>query len=201
MMEDEEYYRARSEAFGRLYFQPEERQKIVLDYGCGLGQTVATLPNAFGYDASREARDIARAHNVKIFDLPGDIPHSHFDIVICRHALEHVPNPFEVLTALGSYLRPNGKLILVLPKEPHRAVSFEPDANMHLYAWNFRCINNLLQVAGFRVTRNDTLFNLGYRALLPVRRLLGVAQYELATGIVGRLKKNAELVIHAQRQA
>jgi SAM-dependent methyltransferase len=201
MMEDEDYYRARSEAFSRLYFTPEERHLEVLDYGCGLGQTIAALPNAHGYDASREARDVARAHNVKTFDTPADIPASRFDIVICRHTLEHVPDPLEVLTALGTYLRPGGKLILILPKEPHFAAPFEPDNNMHLYAWNFRCINNLLSVAGLRATRNHTLFNLGYRALLPLRRLIGVAGYEWATAFVGRLKNNGELVIHAKRVA
>ncbi|NQW93522.1 MAG: class I SAM-dependent methyltransferase [Polaromonas sp.] len=199
MIEDENYYRSRSEAFSRLYFADAERQLAVLDYGCGLGQTVAALPNAHGYDASREARDIARAHGLKTFENPSDIPREGFDIVICRHALEHVPDPLEVLTSLGSYLRPNGKLILILPKEKYYATSFEPDAHMHIYAWNFRCINNLLSLAGMRATRNDTLYNLGYRALLPLRRLIGAAGYEMATSIVGRLKNNAEFVIHAKR--
>jgi len=200
MIEDENYYRARSEAFSRLYFTPEDRRLAVLDYGCGLGQTVAALPNAYGYDASREARDIARKHGVKIFDSPAEIPTVSFDIVICRHALEHMPDPLDVLTTLGTYLRPAGKLILVLPKEKHYATSFQPDAHMHIYSWNFRCINNLLNLAGLRATRNSTFYNLGYRVLLPLRRLIGSAGYELATGIVGRLKNNGELVIHAKRQ-
>jgi SAM-dependent methyltransferase len=200
MIEDENYYRARSEAFSRLYFAPEDRRLAVLDYGCGLGQTVAALPNAYGYDASREARDIARKYGVKVFDSPAEIPAESFDIVICRHALEHMLDPLYVLTVLGTYLRPDGKLILVLPKEKHYATSFEPDAHMHIYSWNFRCINNLLSLAGLRVTHNSTFYNLGYRVLLPLRRLIGSTGYELATGIVGRLKNNGELVIHAKRQ-
>lgn len=200
MMEDESYYRARSEAFSRLYFTAEERQLRILDYGCGLGQTVAALPNACGYDASREAREVARAHGVKVFDALSDIPASGFDIVICRHALEHVPDPLDVLTALGSYLQPEGKLILILPKEKYYKTPFEPDAHMHIFAWNFRCINNLLSLAGLRATRNDTLYNLGYRALLPLRKVLGFAGYEWATAVVGRLKNNGEFVIHAKRQ-
>lgn len=199
MIEDESYYRARSEAFSRLYFSRSERELSVLDYGCGLGQTVAALPNAFGYDASREAREIARAHGVRTFETPSDIPLASFDIVICRHALEHVPDPLDVLSSLAAYLRPEGKLILILPKEKYYATSFEPDAHMHIYAWNFRCINNLLSLAGLRATRNDTLYNLGYRALLPLRRAIGAAGYEIATSVVGRIKNNAEFVIHAKR--
>lgn len=200
MIEDESYYRARSEAFARLYFTHAERNLTVLDYGCGLGQTVAALPNSYGYDASREARTIARAHGVKTFESTDEIPVAGFDVIICRHALEHVPDPLDVLTALGTYLRPEGKLILILPKEKYYATSFEPDAHMHIYAWNFRCINNLLSLAGMRATRNDTLYNLGYRALLPLRRMIGAAGYEMATSVVGRLKNNAEFVIHAKRQ-
>lgn len=199
MMEDEAYYRARSEAFSRLYFTEADRKLAVLDYGCGLGQTVAALPNASGYDASREARGVARAHGVKTLETPADIPRDFFDIVICRHALEHMPDPLEVLTALGTYLKPNGKLVLILPKEKHYATPFAPDAHMHIYAWNFRCINNLLSLAGLRATLNDTLYNLGYRALLPLRKVIGVAGYELSTAIVGKLKNNGELVIHAAR--
>ena len=199
MIEDEKYYRARSAAFSRLYFTESDRKLAVLDYGCGLGQTVAALPNASGYDASREARGIARAHGVKTFETTGDIPTNSFDIVICRHALEHVPDPLEVLTSLGSYLKADGKLVLILPKEKHYATPFTPDAHMHIYSWNFRCINNLLSLAGLQATRNDTLYNLGYRALLSLRGVIGVAGYELATKVVGRIKNNGELVIHATR--
>lgn len=199
MMEDENYYQARSQAFSRLYFTPEERNKSVLDYGCGLGQTIAALPNASGYDASAEARAVARDHGVSVFETPADIPLSSFDMVVCRHALEHVPDPLAVLTALGSYLKPDGKLLLILPKEKFYATSFEPDAHMHIYAWNFRCINNLLSLAGLRATYNGELYNLGYRAFLPLRRLAGATVYEAATAVAGRLKNNGELVIHARR--
>jgi SAM-dependent methyltransferase len=200
MIEDDNYYWARSQAFSRLYFTSEDRRLAVLDYGCGLGQTVAAIPNAYGYDASREARDIARKHGVKIFNSPAEIPAASFDIVICRHALEHMADPLDVLTALGTYLRSDGKLILVLPKEKHYATPFEPDGHMHIYSWNFRCINNLLSLAGFRATSNRTFYNLGYRVLLPLRRLIGSVGYELATAVVGRLTNNGELVIHAKQQ-
>jgi len=56
----------------------------------------------------------------------------------------------------------------VLPKERHYTVDYAADLNMHLFAWNFRSINNLLSVAGFSVTENKTFYNLGYRKLLPL---------------------------------
>lgn len=196
MMEDEVYYQTRSKAYARLYFLPEERTARILDYGCGLGQTVASLANPHGYDASEEARGIAKAHGLSVYDSAEQIPKESFDIVICRHALEHVPNPLATLTQIKSYIRPGGKLILVLPKEHHYESSFSPDINMHLFAWNFRSINNLLSIAGFTVTSNKSLYNLGYRRLLPLAKL-NFRLYELATIAAGRWYKNGELVIHA----
>jgi SAM-dependent methyltransferase len=196
MMHDEHYYRTRSRAFARLYFTEADRKAAVLDYGCGLGQTVASLPNAYGYDASAEARAVAKAHGLRVFDRPEDITESAFDVVICRHALEHVPDPLAVLKKLRSFLRPQGKLILILPRERHYKTSFSPDQNMHLFAWNFRCINNLLSVAGFRVCANKTFYNLGYRKFLPLARV-SFRLYELATILAGLWYRNGELVIHA----
>lgn len=198
-MEDPEYYEARSAAFAKLYFSIEERAKSVLDYGCGLGQTIAKLSDAAGFDASCEARDFARSKGIRVFDTPEEIPKNHFEIVICRHALEHVPDPLRTLEQIRTYLRPKGKLILILPQEKHFYSSFEPDNNMHMFCWNFRCINNLLSTAKYKVRSNAVYYNLGYRALLPIRRALGQSIYEGFTSIVGTIKRNGELVIHAER--
>lgn len=196
MMEDEFYYQTRAKAYARLYFDDRDREARVLDYGCGLGQTIAALPNACGYDASAEAREVARAHGITVYETPEAIPQQAHDVVICRHALEHMPDPLAALQRLRSYLRPEGKLILILPRERHYTTDFAPDLNMHLFSWNFRCINNLLSIAGFSVSANKTFYNLGYRKLLPLARL-NFRLYEIATVLVGYWYRNGEIVIHA----
>jgi SAM-dependent methyltransferase len=198
MIASDEYYLARSLAFRDLYFSSFEENLKVLDYGCGLGQAVASLPNPFGYDASEEARSIARSKGLTVFDLVDDIPINNFDIVLCRHALEHFPNPTEVLTRLRSFLNPDGILIIIVPKEGHYKCDYIPDLNMHLFSWNFRCINNLLSISGYRVESNFELYNLGFRQLLWFRRLFGDKLYLLATKLVGRIYNNGELIIHAK---
>lgn len=198
MIASDEYYLARSLAFRDLYFSGFAKDLKVLDYGCGLGQAVASLPNPFGYDASEEARAIARNKGLTVFDQVDDIPTNEFDLVLCRHALEHFPNPTEVLIRLRSFLKPDGVLILILPKEGHYKCEPMPDLNMHLFSWNFRCINNLLSVCGYRVERNFEFYNLGFRQLLWVRRFLGEKFYMLATKVVGRIYNNGELIIHAK---
>lgn len=197
MMEDDDYFFARAQAFKEIYFSDFPADSRVLDYGCGLGQSVVLLADAWGYDPSAEARDLARQRGLKIFDTPDAIPQHSFDVVLCRHALEHMPNPTEVLETLRTYLKANGTLLLVLPQEGHSLTSFELDRNRHLFAWNFRCINNLLGVCGFRVTSNKVYYNLGFRKLLPLRPFIGHRLYVKATELVGRLYRNGELVVYA----
>ena len=200
MIADREYYDARAWILPRMYFTDADRRGRVLDYGCGLGQLIAELPDAAGYDASAEARMLARAHGISVYDMPGDIPPASFDIVICRHALEHFPDPLAVLRQLRCYLKPSGKLILVLAREKHHPATLEPDGHMHLFTWNFRSINNLVAVAGMRATHNGETWTLGHRQLLPVKRLFGARAYEIAAAAVGRWYRNGEIVIHAVPQ-
>ncbi len=197
MIADDAYFFARAQAFKEMYFKDFRPDARVLDYGCGLGQSVVLLADAHGYDPSAEARDLARQRGLEVFDTPDEIPKGHFDVVFCRHALEHMLDPAAVLESLRDYLRPEGTLVLVLPREIHYPAPFEQDLNMHLFSWNFRCINNLLGLCGFQVTRNAEFYNLGFRKLLPLRRILGHRLYVKATEIVGRLYRNGELVIHA----
>jgi predicted SAM-dependent methyltransferase len=126
------------------------------------------------------------------------VPRKAWDIVLCRHVLEHLESPLEHLKLMRELIAEDGELFLVLPREGHYDSSFTPDLNQHLYCWNFRTINNLLQRAGLRPYINRYAYVLGYRALLPVRRVLGTSAYFYATRIVGRLKRNGELIVRAK---
>jgi SAM-dependent methyltransferase len=198
---DEIYFWARAKVFNRLYFAEREKSLNVLDYGCGLGQASACLKGAYGYDASSQARDFAEGKGLKVFSKTDEIPREHFDIVICRHVLEHVPNPLEVLTLQLSLLKQGGRLKLILPKERHsRSATFTPDNHMHLYSWNFRNINNLLSVAGFEVVVNREFYHWGFAKLMPIYKLFGLKIYESVTRLVGVVTRTSELYIEAVKK-
>src|SRR5690606_15420462 len=55
LFHDDEYFRARAE-LALDYFTPAERTQRVFDYGCGLGASIALLPDAEGWDGAAEAR-------------------------------------------------------------------------------------------------------------------------------------------------
>lgn len=199
LIEDEEYFWARAEASTRLYFTPEERQKRIFEYGCGIGQGIAMLPHAAGWDISAEALSACRKRGLKVYDRFESVPRKSWDIVFCRHVLEHVESPLLVLRALRELLVDDGgELYLILPKEKHYKSPLGPDLDQHLYCWNFRAINNLLNRAGFIPYRNYVKYVLGYRFFLPIRRALGANAYYLIVRLAGWLKRNGELVIRAR---
>jgi SAM-dependent methyltransferase len=200
LFENEEYFWARAKIFNQLYFSENESNLKVLDYGCGLGQASVCVRGAHGYDASLEARTFAQKMGLEVYDNPSAIPRGYFDIVICRHVLEHVPNPLEVLSLHLSLLKPGGRLKLILPKENHGAADFRPDEHMHLYSWNFRNINNLLSIVGFEVVANRQLHHWGFSKLLPIYKLFGLKAYGCVTFLVGRLTGTAELSIEAVKK-
>jgi SAM-dependent methyltransferase len=195
---DDEYFWARAGASARFYFTEIERTRHIFDYGCGIGQSFAVLANAAGWDISSEARQACRRRKLQVYDSIEDVPERSWDIVLCRHVLEHVEHPVETLTTIRQLIADGGELFLVLPKEQHYCTSMEPDLDQHLYCWNFRTINNLLDRAGFAPYANYYKYALGYRALLPVHRTLGKNIYYYSTIIVGRLYRNGELVIRAR---
>ncbi len=199
LIEDEEYYWARAEASANLYFSKKLQEKRILDYGCGIGQSIASLPNAAGFDESSEARKNSALRGIKVFESYKKIPKKKWDIIFCRHALEHIEEPFNTLKSLLPLLAPDGLLYLILPKEKHYQSGFEPDINQHLFCWNFRTINNLLNRAGFQIIQNREEYVLGYRVLLPIRRFFGKKIYAISVKLVGRILRNGELIILAKK--
>ena len=199
---DDEYFWTRAKASQRLYFGHLDLSKArILDFGGGIGQTTAGIPNAVVFDASLEAREMCRKRGFQVMDRVEDIQDGSFDVVVCRHVLEHVPYPAETLRDIHRVLKDDGHLILILPKEPHSMYGLEPDrVNYHLHCWNFRSLNNLLDFAGFRSVLHRQHYILGYRQLLPIKRLLGFEAYYWATFAVGQAWRMGEIVVHAKKK-
>ena len=151
-----------------------------------------------GWDISSEARHICRLRGLQVYDKIEDVPERSWNIVFCRHVLEHIEHPIKTLATIRKLVAEDGELFLILPKEQHYYTSMKPDLDRHLYCWNFRTINNLLDRTGFVPYANYYKYALGYRALLPIRRIFGKNIYYYATIVVGILYRNGELVVRAR---
>ena len=199
LMTSEKYYLLRASLARERYFDEDDIDKTVLEFGVGLGQNIYYLQNRYGFDVSKFATSFARKKGIHCYSTIEEIPNEHFDVLLCCHVLEHLDNPLESLKVIAQKLKTAGKLIVVVPKERHKRASFKVDENRHLYAWNFRTINNLLNRAGFEVVENVAYSGRGYFKLMPLASI-SYRLWKLATGIVGRAVLSWELKIVALRR-
>jgi ubiquinone/menaquinone biosynthesis C-methylase UbiE len=103
---------------------PGRFDRLLLDYGCGLGRMVkpwlAANPtgHAIGVDSSQSMRHLAIPYvgsgrfQVIPPNLMGLVP-PRIDLALAVWVLQHIPNPTEVLRAIQAVLRAGGTLFLV----------------------------------------------------------------------------------------
>lgn len=176
----------------------------VLEYGGGLGNnllSVARRATAWMVEPSGIGRDIAAAAGIRCAEKIEDIAAERFDVILCRHVLEHVDYPLQTLMALHAVLNPTGKLVLVVPWEPADFPPVADEIDHHLYAWNPRALGNLLLRSGFVPGRHRYQFYGARRRLLPVYRTFGGPVYARAVELAGSLFRFRELVFADIRRA
>jgi len=196
-MEDEVYFQGQAVLRRELYFRDIEGKRV-LEFGCGLGQNIALIPGAAGFDASREAREHCQKRGLKVFAKATQVPKGKWDIVLCRHVLEHLEDPLSALRLMRNFLSPGGQLYLVLPRDKDEPSGLEPDIHQHLFTWNFRAANNLLNRAGYKVVRNEYRYFQGVRLFLPLKKFLGDKVYVTAVQALGRSMGQGEFFLVAE---
>lgn len=198
---DDTLFKARGSVERWLYFRDLPASAEVLDFGCGIGQSVADRPGACGWDLSAESRAICRGRGITVFEELADIPHDSFDLVFSRHTLEHVPDPLRYLEDARRFARADGLLRIVLPGKERPTITTHVDTvNLHLYCWTPQTIVNLLHVAGWRAERVAYTPYGGYTKMLPVYRKLGSTAYRIACQTAARLRRTVELTVTARKR-
>lgn len=99
----------------------------ILDYGCGLGQTLKALEsegyqNCYGVDIEKSAIEYCNANNLQVKEL--DLENLKnpfklkFDVIILSHIIEHIPKD-EIINTLDfikkEFLIKNAKLLIAVP--------------------------------------------------------------------------------------
>lgn len=197
-------FRAKSLLANYRYFRHLPASSRVFEFGVGTGVNLAHLDVAekAGFDISETATELSRRWGITVFNDMNDAPTDYYDVVVCRHVLEHVPDPTKTLDYLGQRLARAGRLLLVLPVEArpaHVRRLPQEDLNQHLFNWKLNHIANLLRVCGMEVDSFAYEWYSMQRVLrwMPVR--LGMRTYDAAVTLAGRLRRQSEMVVWARR--
>ena len=104
------------------WFRPGDR---VLDAGCGSGRLFTydlggRASRIVGLDAERELAGNPNIEEPVLGDLAA-LPFADrsFDLIICKHVLEHLEHPPAAVRELARILRPSGRMIILTPNRVH----------------------------------------------------------------------------------
>lgn len=128
----------------------------VLDVGCGQGVAlkhfVAKGLNATGItlNSTDVAECVRQGYNVLEMDQSFlDFDDESFDLVWCRHCLEHSIFPYLTLSEFNRVLRPNGYLYVEVPA-PDTACQHQTNRN-HYSVFGKSMLGSLIERSGFKV--------------------------------------------------
>jgi 2-polyprenyl-3-methyl-5-hydroxy-6-metoxy-1,4-benzoquinol methylase len=158
-----------------LEFVPEDSRRI-LEVGCGEGLFSEELKKTlqaevWGIEADSNAAEKAKSKTDKVLHgdvnvLIDDLPDDYFDCIVCNDVLEHLVDPYEVLTRLKGKLSGKGVIVASIPNVRHISVLNElilkkqwryADAGIldrtHLRFFTRRSILEMFDGLGFDVIR------------------------------------------------
>ena len=166
----------------------DPRTMHVLDVGCGSGMTARALAamgaSVTGVDveindeqASMENLRLLRGDYLEVFPSLGQ-----FDVVMALDAIEHFADEAKVVAALGSNLKPGGRLLITAPA--YRLLwSSHDETNRHHRRYTAPRLENVLESASLRIDRVGYLFMMLLLPKLLLTLLERISRREAPTGI------------------
>jgi SAM-dependent methyltransferase len=201
LINDETLFHARAMVEKWLYFRDLPSDARILDLGCGIGQSIALVPGASGWDLSEESLRLCQSRGIRVFEQLEAIPAESFDLVFSRHTLEHVSEPVQYLENARRFACDHGRLRLLLPGTERRTLTTRVDmVNLHLYCWTPQTIVNLLHVSGWAAEQVAYTPYGGYSRLLPLYRALGANAYRIACQTAAKMFGTVELNVTARKR-
>ena len=138
--------------------------ETVLDIGCSTGHLLTGIQDSaaavFGHELSRKEVEFCQKKlglNVDSKPLEERFPPQSFDLITLIFVLEHIGEPISFLQNLKKYLKPNGKLVIVVPNILDPLVSLYDIENFRKF---YFCIEHLFYYSP--KTLAETLTQAGY---------------------------------------
>jgi O-antigen biosynthesis protein len=153
-------------------------QKKVVDFGCATGYFARLLAarecEVTGIEINEKAAAAAERFcsqvivaNLDFTPIQDILPEQTFDVAIFGDVLEHLRDPWRVLEAVRSILKPDGFVVASIPNIAHGAVrlsllkgKFEYEKlglldNTHLRFFTHKTVRELFETSGYFVDRED----------------------------------------------
>jgi SAM-dependent methyltransferase len=138
-------------------------RETVLDVGCSTGHTLVGIRDkaaaVYGQELSRAEIAYCRdAHQLDVSDAPLETRFSEktFDYILLMFVLEHIGEPVQFLSTLKRFLKPGGKIVIVVPNVLDPLVQFYDIPAFrrfyfcieHLFYYSPKTIGDLFAKAG-----------------------------------------------------
>ncbi len=155
--------REKDEGFMRaleLLFISTIKVQNILDFGCGLGVTVRLLRerlglNAVGVDISADFEEADFLHRCDLDELREKYPPQYFDAIYSIEVFEHLEDPVQVLSALHSFLKPGGKILIntctqeQMAKYDPEMTYIDPVRRGHISIYSLKSFSQLASAIGY----------------------------------------------------
>ena len=152
---------------GQYYLKAGEK---VLDIGCGSCSSLLEAKSygaeVYGLEADKNIKSISEKLNLKVYFGTinnQNLPNNFFDVIIMNQVLEHFPDPDISLKTLTKKLKPNGKIIIVIPNTNSlwRIITEKKWINWHvpyhLHHFNEKNFRKMISRCGFKVRKKKTI--------------------------------------------
>ena len=199
--------------------------KSILELGLGHGITIKIFAKHFKRHVVLEGSpDVIENFRNQCSDCPAQIIETYFenfasderfDVIVMGFILEHVDNPFEILTRFKDFLKPNGKMFLAVPnaealnRRLGHLAGMLPDIHKlseddfiqgHKRYYTVKSLTEEVRNAGFEIERMEGIYlkpfttkqmiSLNFdKNILDALCKVGIDYPELSLGILAQLKK------------
>ena len=146
-----------------------DENSLLLEIGCNDGSFIQSLHkkgihNCTGVEPSKDAYSLAKSKGIKVHNeffsinnpnLP--MEQNHYDVIICRHVLEHVCDLEEFMTTVGHCLKDKGVLVIEIPDSSWNFEYMDYALwEEHVNYFTLHSLNNLLKKYDLGIIHHET---------------------------------------------
>ena len=139
-------------------------QPSILDYGAGKGEFASFIKKKnYNIDIYEPILKKIEFKNLPLFSNLKKIK-KEYDMITCWHSLEHIHDLKETFNAIQNILKDKGYLLIAVPnldavEKDYFNENWAPyDAPRHLYHFNYKSMDNILNKYGFKIVAYKTIF-------------------------------------------